>query len=85
MRNVALAALLILVCEPETVFDPSFQMSFAAVIGLVALFESRPGRSEASAADVSLFWRLVHKLRAIIAGDALSTLVATVAVSPFAV
>ncbi len=85
MRNVALAALLILVCEPETVFDPSFQMSFAAVIGLVALFESRPGRSEASAAGVSLFWRLVHKLRAIIAGDALSTLVATVAVSPFAV
>ena len=85
MRNVALAALLILVCEPETVFDPSFQISFTAVIGLVALFESRPGRSEASAAGVSLFWRLVHKLRAIIAGDALSTLVATVAVSPFAV
>ena len=85
MRNVALAALLILVFEPETVFDPSFQMSFAAVVALVALFELRPGRGEAPAEDVSLFWRLMHKLRAIVAGDALSTLVATIAVSPFAV
>ena len=63
MRNVALTALLILVLEPEMVFDPSFQMSFAAVIGLVALFESRPRRNEAFAEDVSLLWRLVHKLR----------------------
>jgi competence protein ComEC len=85
MRNVALTALLILVLEPETVFDPSFQMSFAAVIGLVALFESRPRRNEAFAEDVSLLWRLVHKLRVIVTGDALSTLVATLAVAPFAV
>jgi competence protein ComEC len=85
MRNVALAALLIMVFEPETVFDPSFQISFAAVVGLVALFESRTGRREASAEDVSLFWRLMQKLRAIVASDALSTFVATIAVSPFAV
>ncbi len=39
MRNVALAALIILVAMPESLFDPSFQMSFAAVIGLVALVE----------------------------------------------
>ena len=43
------------------------------------------GGQETSTADMSLFWRLVHKLRVLIAGDALSTLVATVAVSPFAV
>lgn len=46
MRNVALAALLIMVFEPETVFDPSFQMSFAAVIGLVALFEVAPRQEQ---------------------------------------
>ena len=39
MRNVALAALAILIVEPESLFDPSFEMSFAAVIGLVALYE----------------------------------------------
>jgi competence protein ComEC len=50
-----------------------------------ALLMPSGGGQETSTADVSLFWRLVHKLRVLIAGDALSTLVATVAVSPFAV
>jgi competence protein ComEC len=40
MRNVALAALLILLVAPESLFDPSFEMSFAAVVGLVALVEA---------------------------------------------
>jgi competence protein ComEC len=39
MRNVALAALAILLVAPESLFDPSFEMSFAAVIALVALYE----------------------------------------------
>jgi len=39
MRNVALAALAILIIAPESLFDPSFEMSFAAVIALVALYE----------------------------------------------
>lgn len=39
MRNVALAALVILIAAPESLFDPSFEMSFAAVIALVALYE----------------------------------------------
>ena len=33
-RNVALAALAILVVAPESLFDPSFEMSFAAVVAL---------------------------------------------------
>jgi competence protein ComEC len=39
MRAVALAALALLIYEPEDIVDPSFQMSFAAVIGLIALAE----------------------------------------------
>ncbi len=39
MRAVALAALALLAYEPEDIVDPSFQMSFAAVIGLIALAE----------------------------------------------
>ncbi|WP_406858253.1 ComEC/Rec2 family competence protein [Alsobacter sp. KACC 23698] len=42
MRNLALAALLILAIEPESVLAPGFQMSFAAVAALIAVFE-RPG------------------------------------------
>lgn len=39
MRNLALAAILLVLMEPETVVGPSFQMSFCAVMGLVALYE----------------------------------------------
>ncbi len=87
MRNVALAALLILVISPESLFDPSFEMSFAAVIGLVALVEAKAAREDKRphAEDVSLVWRGLHRLWALIKGDALTTLVATAAVAPFAI
>lgn len=39
MRNVAIAALLIFVFRPENLMSVSFQLSFMAVIALVALFE----------------------------------------------
>jgi competence protein ComEC len=49
MRAVAIAALLILAVVPDEIVNPGFQMSFAAVIGLIALAEwaaSRPRRDE---------------------------------------
>jgi competence protein ComEC len=39
LRNLALAALLILVTQPESAIQASFQMSFMAVMGLAAFFE----------------------------------------------
>jgi competence protein ComEC len=85
MRNVALAALIILVISPESLFDPSFEMSFAAVVGLVALVEANSKREPGRAKDVSVVWRGLHRLRAIIVGDVATTLVATAAVAPFAI
>jgi hypothetical protein len=44
MRNLAIAALVLLAREPETLLDPSFQMSFSAVVALMAVYEwSRGG------------------------------------------
>ena len=37
LRNLAIAALLVLAREPETLLGPSFQMSFGAVAALVAI------------------------------------------------
>jgi competence protein ComEC len=85
MRNVALAALIILTISPESLFDPSFEMSFAAVVGLVALVEANARRESDRAQDVSLVWRGLHRLRAIVVGDVVTTLVATAAVAPFAI
>ena len=39
MRSVAVAALIVLALRPETLLNPGFQMSFAAVVALVASFE----------------------------------------------
>lgn len=46
MRNVALAALIVILSDPASVFRPSFQLSFAAVIALIAAWEMMP-RGEA--------------------------------------
>lgn len=41
MRNLALAAILVLAFEPEALLGASFQLSFAAVGALVAVYEAR--------------------------------------------
>jgi len=38
MRNVAVAAIIIILLFPHEVFKPGFQLSFAAVVGLVAVY-----------------------------------------------
>ncbi len=48
MRNVAIAAIAIVLIDPASVFRPSFQLSFAAVVGLIGVYElpqpeRRPG------------------------------------------
>lgn len=43
LRVVAISALIVLLLAPESVVDPSFQMSFAAVTALVSAFEAFEG------------------------------------------
>ncbi len=43
MRNLAFAACLVMAIEPEAVLGASFQLSFAAVAALVAVYEARTG------------------------------------------
>ena len=85
MRNVALAALAILIVAPESLFDPSFEMSFAAVIALVALYEWLTERARQRLGDVSPLWASLRKGWGLASAAALTTLVAGTAVAPFAV
>ncbi len=51
MRNLGFAALLVILLEPEALLGASFQLSFAAVAALVAVYEARiaaAGRKRAS-------------------------------------
>jgi competence protein ComEC len=60
-------------------------MSFAAVVGLVALVEANSKRESDGPEDVSFVWRSLRRLKAIVVADVATTLVATAAVAPFAV
>lgn len=83
LRNVALAATVILVAFPESLFDVSFQMSFAAVTALVAVYEESARRRQAWSAQT--FWHRTARAGTLyFAGIALTTLVASLAVAPFA-
>jgi competence protein ComEC len=84
MRNVALAALAILIVAPESLFDPRFEMSFAAVLALVALYEWLSERKREDLRDVSPLWWALHRSFGLFMGAALTTLVASIAIAPFA-
>ena len=81
LRNVAMAALILLVAKPDNLLDVSFLMSFAATTGLVALYEEigerRRGRTEMPE-PAGPIRRFIH----LIGADILTTLVAGLSVAP---
>lgn len=78
MRNVTLAALAIIVTDPASVFRPSFQLSFAAVVALIGAWEMlRP------ADDRGRGW--LQKVWTYFAGGALTSLVAGAATLLFSI
>ncbi len=79
-RLIALAAFVIFLLRPEALLNPSFQLSFTAVMAIVALARSRVGRFLLPRADEG--WLL--KLLRAIAGLAATALVAELALSPIA-
>lgn len=77
MRNVAIAALIILAVYPESLLDPGFQMSFAAVVSLIAAYEAirdRAGEREQRGWVLSVAFFL--------GGIVLSTIIASLSVAP---
>ena len=80
MALVAWAAALVLVLRPESLLGPSFQMSFAAVVALIAVYEGLRERLGA--------WRwragTARRLGLYFIGVGLTTLVAGLVTAPFA-
>ena len=81
MRNVAISALVILALYPESLLDIGFQMSFAAVVALVAVYEEVARRAEARGRAEP---GLLLKPLLLFGGIALTTVVAGLSVAPFA-
>ncbi|WGF89479.1 ComEC/Rec2 family competence protein [Marinivivus vitaminiproducens] len=78
MRLLAAAAAVVMLADPESVLGPSFQMSFAAVIALIAAYEGTTWRPLAGhgrwAVPVRYAWDV-----------ALTTLIASLVTAPLAI
>ncbi len=85
MRGLALAAFVVVLIFPESVLEPGFQMSFAATMALVALFEmmKRAPHEPALPTPGPLIGALNASARGI-GGVLLISLVAGLATDPFA-
>lgn len=85
LRNVALAALAILVVWPESLLDVGFQMSFAAVVSLVSAYEwLRERRGEGTARGGGIVRGFLAALL-FFGGIVATTLIASLAVAPFGI
>lgn len=81
IRTVAWAALSILLVQPESLLGASFQLSFAAVIALIAVYEEIAGRRYR---DDRRPRGWPWKILLYVGGVALSSLIAGAATTPFA-
>ena len=79
MRLIAWAAMVVLLLQPESLLGASFQMSFGAVVALIAVYETGAARRPAGASGLD--WRLVMY----VGGVALTTLIASAATTPFSI
>lgn len=88
MRTLAWAATLVLLLQPESLLGASFQLSFAAVAALIAVYEGW-GRGAFNAAvnesDGPAMRRWLRIAVAYVAGIALTTVIASAATAPFLV
>ena len=80
MRFVAIAATIILIFQPEALLNASFQMSFAAVVALIAAYEVW-GSAFAQGRDKGWLRRGLLYVGAV----ALTTVIATLATAPFSI
>jgi len=83
LHSLALAALVVLLFEPEAVLQPGFEMSFCATASLVAMAEIWPRRLGAS----GLSWPIaaLQKSRDWLVAMSMVSLVAGAATGPFAI
>ncbi|MDZ7627283.1 MAG: ComEC/Rec2 family competence protein [Parvularculaceae bacterium] len=78
LRNVAIAAAVILLIAPEAVANPGFQMSFAAVTALIAFYEWATAR-----ADPHRSFTLAGRARRYALGIVATDIISSLATAPF--
>ena len=82
LRNVAIAGMAILIVAPESLLHVGFQMSFAAVIALIAFYEAIQERRSQSQIQRAGGWP--RTVMWFIVGIVGTTIIASIAVAPIA-
>ena len=78
-RSIALAALIVLVLAPESLIQAGFQMSFAATVAMVAVYEALRSRPWWQVTKTAPSWRFAKP----VLGVAVTSLIAGAATAPF--
>lgn len=90
MRMISWAALIVLVISPQAMISASFQMSFAAVVALIAFYERFAGSlhrflNGQGHGDLNLPSKIIRLIWVYFIGIMVSDLVASLATLPFAI
>lgn len=90
MKTIAWAGLIVLIIAPEALVGASFQMSFAAVMALIAFYEKYAGALQrflrgSSVDEPSLPVKILKIIWIYVAGIIVSDLIASLATLPFAI
>ncbi|MBX7146169.1 MAG: ComEC family competence protein [Alphaproteobacteria bacterium] len=85
MRLVVWAATIILIIDPYNLLKPSFQMSFAAVTALIAVYEYFDTKTKNRIRDLKNYKTQINKIIFWIIGLIGTSLIATLATAPYAV
>ncbi|MFD1612161.1 ComEC/Rec2 family competence protein [Sphingomonas tabacisoli] len=84
LRLVATGALIVLLFWPEALIGPSFQLSFAAVVAIIALHEHPRMRAFTAAREEGVLYRLARNAAALLlSGIAVELLLAPIALFHF--
>lgn len=85
MRSLVIACFAVLALTPESVISASFQLSFAAVLGLLAFYESYWQNIHDRLFQKSGNFLILKKIVLSIAGIFATTLIASLATTPFSI
>lgn len=85
LRNVTLAALIIMLLRPESLLSPGFQMSFAAVTALIAAYQIYLKRPERQEGHITHRHNAAMQPLIYLGGILLTSLIASAATAPFAI
>ena len=85
MRSIAVAAIVVLIIAPQSILSASFQLSFAAVLGLLAFYESAWPKLQEKFMNNSGNLLGLKKLIWGVFGILMTTIIASLATTPYSI